>query len=103
MHVGPSAYDHSVDIRIGEELVPILVDLGDVELVSHTLRGLATTVTDTHKLDAIDRLQPRKMAHAGIITGADDANFDRCLSHIVLPILRAMGTLIQRTTIVVGK
>jgi hypothetical protein len=43
------------------------------------------------------------MAHAGIIPGADDANFDRCLSHIVLPILRAMGTSIQRTTIAPGK
>jgi hypothetical protein len=98
MHVGPGANDHGVDIRIGQQLVPILIDLGDVELVGDALRGLATAVTDTYELDAIDRLQSREMTHAGIVPGSDGADFDRCLSHIVLPMILAMETSIQRTT-----
>jgi hypothetical protein len=78
MHIRPGADDNGVGITGGDQLPPILVDLGDFKLVGHPLRGFAATIAHADDFDPLNRLQPRNVPHAGVIARADNADSNWC-------------------------
>ena len=61
-------------LGIGDEVFPVAVDLGDVELARDPGRGLAAAVADSDDPDAGDRFEPGKMPRSRDLAGTDDSD-----------------------------
>ena len=71
MHVRPGADAYRIDALVLQELTPIVVDLGNVELVGHHPPRLAAAVGHRDDLQPFNCLKSGDVAVAGILSRAN--------------------------------
>ena len=86
VHIGPGADADGADGLVLQQLLPTVVDGGDVELVGHHLPGRAGTVGHRGDFDACDLVEAGDVAVAGVAPRADESDSDAFVSHDVLRI-----------------
>ena len=81
VQVRPGSDHDRVDLAILDQLFPVGVNPGDVELPGHPCRGITVAVAHAHDSNARDLPEPWQMATAGDLAGSNDPDSQLALRH----------------------
>ena len=74
MEVGPCPDHDRVDFGVGDQVFPVAIDLGNVELAGNPPRRLAAAIADPDDANAGNRPEPRKVPRSRDLAGPDDSD-----------------------------
>ena len=88
VEVGPRRNDDSVDGRIVEQIDPVVVGPGDVELLRGALRGCRRAIHEADQLDALDLPESGHVSQGRDPAGPDEPDADS-IRHLDVPRVRS--------------
>src|SRR5215831_2272373 len=85
MHVGPGPDADSVDRIVFQQFLPVVVNAGNVELLSYPMARLEATIGYRHDLHPFDLAKARDVAVADVPPCTDKTDTNFFLSHAKPP------------------
>ena len=85
MEIRPSPDHDRVGVRIGDGVLPLVVDAGNAEPIGDALGRFARAVADADDFDARDLLEQRDVFGGRVRAGANDADSYGLIVHTQAP------------------
>ena len=86
MHVGPGPDADGVDRIVFQQFLPVVLNAGNVELLSHTMTRLEAAIDHPNELHPFDLAKARDVAVAYVPTCPDKTYANFCLSDAKPPL-----------------
>jgi hypothetical protein len=88
MKVRPGADDHGIDVRVGNEILPVVKRFRDAVLSSNGSRRLGPAIADRDDFDVSNRPKSRYVPGLRVGAGADQTNAERGIHDVQATQLR---------------